>query len=117
MRCAVLVVEDDDHVQRLLRSMLRRHSSSVDVAGDGEKAIELLQAGSFDLVILDIMLPKRNGFQVAQVIHSLQPQPKLIVLSGMTRYFSDRFPEGTVMLQKPFEIDQLETALRGAQTG
>jgi DNA-binding response OmpR family regulator len=108
---AVLVVEDDDTTQKMLRVMLQRHDAAVEAAFDGETAIERLRSGEFDTVILDIMLPKMNGFQVAQVIRALEPRPKLIVLSGLTRYFGDRFPEGTVMLQKPFEIDQLDTAL------
>jgi len=108
---AVLVVEDDDATQQFLRVMLRRHDATVEAVFDGQTAIERLRSGEFDTVILDIMLPKMNGFQVAQVIHALEPPPKLIVLSGVARYFRDRFPEGTVLLQKPFEIDQLEAAL------
>jgi len=113
---AVLVVEDDDAVQQMLQVMLRRHDAAVEAAFDGETAIERLRSGEFDTVILDIMLPKMNGFQVAQVIRALEPQPKLIVLSALTRYFVDRFPEGTVMLQKPFAIDQLDTALTRTST-
>lgn len=109
---SVLVVDDDDTIQNLLRVMLQRHAAAVEVAGDGQTAIELLRSGGFDTVILDIMLPKMNGFQVAEAVRALDPQPKLIVLSALARYFGDRFPEGTVMLQKPFEIDHLDAALR-----
>jgi len=108
---AVLIVEDDHATQEFLRVMLRRHDAAVEAAFDGQTAIERLRCGEFDTVILDLMLPKMNGFQVAQVIHALEPRPKLIVLSALARYFRDRFPEGTVILQKPFEIDQLDTAL------
>jgi DNA-binding response OmpR family regulator len=113
MKSAVLVVEDDDATQQMLRVLLRRHCSSIELASDGEEAIEMLRSGDFGAVILDIMLPKMNGFQVAQAIRDLDPPPKLIVLSGVARYFHDRFPEGTVMLQKPFEVEQLDSALRG----
>ena len=91
---AVLVVEDDDATQQFLRVMLRRHDATVEAVFDGQTAIERLRSGEFDTVILDIMLPKMNGFQVAQVIHALEPRPKLIVLSGVARYFRDRFPGG-----------------------
>lgn len=110
-RCA-LVVEDDEEIQRLLRTMLRRHCSDVESATDGERAIEMLRSGSYDVVVLDLMLPKMNGFQVAHVVESLERPPKLIVLSGIARYFRDRFPAGTTVLQKPFEIDQLDAAMR-----
>ena len=111
---AVLVVEDDDATQELLHVMLRRHDAEVEAAFDGEAAIERLRSGGFDTVILDIMLPKMNGFQVAQVIRALEPRPRLIVLSALAQQFGDRFPEGTVMLQKPCEIEQLATALGAA---
>ena len=109
---AVLVVDDDDVTQVLLRTMLRRHDAAVECAGDGETAVEMLRRSEFDTVILDIMLPRLNGFQVAEVIRALEPRPKLIVLSGLARYFGDRFPEGTVMLQKPLDVDNLNAALR-----
>src|SRR5437870_4265252 len=108
---AVLVVEDDDATQQVLRVMLRRHDAAVEAAFDGQTAIERLQSGEFDTVILDLMLPKMNGFQVAQVIRALEPRPKLIVLSALAQHFGDRFPEGTVVLQKPFEVERLDAAL------
>lgn len=106
---SVLVVEDDGDVQNLLRAILR--DASVSVAGDGRTAIDLLRKRPFDTVILDIMLPSMNGFQVAEVIRGIDPRPKLIVLSALSRYFEDRFPEGTILLQKPFEVDRLQQAL------
>jgi DNA-binding response OmpR family regulator len=112
VKCA-LVVEDDADVQRMLRAMLLRHCSEVETVNDGAEAIDRLRREKYDVVVLDLMLPKMNGFQVAGVIESLQPPPLLIVLSGIARYFHDRFPEGTIVLQKPFEIDQLDAAMRG----
>ncbi|MDQ3280575.1 MAG: response regulator [Acidobacteriota bacterium] len=111
-KCAALIVEDDDSVQRLLHAILRKHCGSVDLAGDGEAAIELLRDGSYDLVLLDLMLPKVNGFAVSDVIQTLERRPKVIVLSAISRYFADRFPEDTLVLQKPFDIDRIEEALR-----
>ncbi len=113
---AVLVVEDDDATQNLLRVLLRRRGAAVQTAGDGERAIELLRIGEFDTVILDLMLPKRNGFEVAGAIFTLERRPKLIVVSSMAHHFTDRFPAGTVMLQKPFDIEQLDAAITNTST-
>jgi len=107
---SVLVVDDDDDTQILLRALLR--DAAVEVAADGQRAIELLRSAEFDTVILDLMLPRMNGFQVAEVVRALEPRPKLIVLSALARYFRDRFPDATVVLEKPFEIDHLQAALR-----
>ncbi len=110
--CAALIVEDEDAVQRLLQVVLRKHCSSVDVAGDGEEAIRLLREGSYELVLLDLMLPKVNGLAVAETIQTLPVRPKVIVLSAVARHFADRFPRDTIVLQKPFELDRLEDAIR-----
>jgi two-component system, NtrC family, response regulator HydG len=116
-KCAALIVEDDESVQRLLQVMLRKHCSSVDLAADGEAAIAMVQAGSYDLVLLDLMLPKVNGLAVSEAIQALPEKPKVIVLSAISRYFADRFPEDTLVLQKPFDINMIEDVLRTLDAG
>lgn len=108
----MLVVEDDQDVQRLLQRLLRDQCESLEVAADGEQALQMLQNASYDVVILDLMLPKVNGFAVADAIQAMKPRPKIVVLSAISRYFADRFPDDCVVLQKPFDIRRLEEALR-----
>jgi CheY-like chemotaxis protein len=115
VHCAVLIVEDDESVMQLLRAILARFCSNVEFARDGEEAITKLQNGSYDIVILDLMLPKVNGFKVAEVMNTLPKRPGVIVLSAISRYFADQFPPGTVVLQKPFEINHIEEAVRALQ--
>jgi DNA-binding response OmpR family regulator len=110
-KCAALVVDDDENVQLLLNSILRKHCSHIARAFDGARAADLLRAEEFEIVILDLMLPKMNGFEVAKVIESLPKQPKLIVLSALARYFDDRFPPDAVILEKPFDSAQLDDAM------
>jgi DNA-binding response OmpR family regulator len=112
-RCALLIVEDDETLQDLIRTILTRHATSIDTASDGEQAIEMLQRNSYDIVILDLMLPKKNGLLVAETVAALANKPRLIVLSGISRYLSDRLPAGALVLQKPFEIDKLAETVRG----
>jgi DNA-binding response OmpR family regulator len=106
-RLAALVVEDDEDVKKILTAILKKHAS-VDVAVDGEEALDRLKDSAYDVVVLDLMLPKVNGLEVARMIGSLEPRPKLIVFSALSRYFADRFPAGTVVLQKPQGINELE---------
>lgn len=115
-KCAALIVEDDASVQKLLLAVARRHCSIVDVAGDGERALELVRARPYDVVLLDLMLPKVNGFVVGDAIRALPSPPKVIVLSAISRYFADRFPAETVVLQKPFDIDRVEGILQALNT-
>jgi DNA-binding response OmpR family regulator len=111
-KCAALIVEDDESVQSLLQVVLRKHCTSVDLAGDGEAAIAMVRSASYDLVLLDLMLPKVNGLAVSEAIQALPTKPKVIVLSAISRYFADRFPEDTLVLQKPFDIDKIEDVIR-----
>lgn len=110
--CRLLIVEDDEDVQRLVQTILRTHCSTIDIAGDGERAVELIETNPYDVVVLDIMLPKKNGFEVAEAIAAMAQPPGLVVLSAIARYFRDRFPAKTFVLQKPFDIKQLEDAVR-----
>ena len=112
---SLLIVEDDESTRELLRVVALRAKFAVDVAGDGDEAIAKLLAKKYDLVTLDLMLPRRNGFEVAAVIYALDPRPRLIVFSALARHFEDRFWEGVVVLQKPFAIPEMESILLGQQ--
>ena len=65
-QAAVLVVDDIEANRDLLGRRLKRHGYTVTVAEDGSQALELMQAQPFDLVLLDIMMPKMNGYQVLE---------------------------------------------------
>jgi DNA-binding response OmpR family regulator len=112
-RCAVLIVEDDEKLQGLIRVLIARDTTAMDIASDGEQAIEMLQSSEYDIIVLDLMLPKKNGLMVAEAMAALPRRPHLIVLSGIARYLGDRLPPGTLVLQKPFEIDKVGEAVRG----
>jgi len=111
-KCAALIVDDDSGTQQLLQVILRRYCGDISQAMDGAEAADLLRDGEFDVVVLDLMLPKMNGFEVAKIIESKPKRPRLIVLSAIARYFDDRFPPDTVILEKPFEIERLDAAMQ-----
>jgi DNA-binding response OmpR family regulator len=64
----ILLVEDDPKVGALLEEGLRGEAFLVDRAYEGEAALEMAEAGAYDLILLDYMLPKKNGVQVAAAI-------------------------------------------------
>ena len=108
----LLIIEDDPDVQALLTAVAARRGVSVDRASDGEEAIRFLESNRYDLVVLDLMLPKVNGFVVAEVVRGLEPRPRLIVFSALSRYFAEQFPEA-VILQKPEDLGRIEDILSG----
>ncbi len=64
----ILVVDDDPQIVRLVRSYLEQDGFSVITAGDGEAALHLLRAERPDLMVLDLMLPKRDGLEVTRIV-------------------------------------------------
>ena len=63
---SILVVDDNEINRDLLSRYLERQGHTVRVAHDGRKALEMIATGAFDLVLLDIMMPELNGYQVLQ---------------------------------------------------
>lgn len=78
----ILVVEDDMDIQELLREFLREAGYAVSVAGDGVEAMEFFGKNRYDLILLDIMLPKIDGFGVCELIRK-QSQVPIIMLTAL----------------------------------
>lgn len=66
----ILLVDDEAPIQRMLEYPLKKDGYDVVIAGDGDEALEKFRAGKFDLVVLDIMLPKRDGLEVCKEIRA-----------------------------------------------
>jgi DNA-binding response OmpR family regulator len=79
----ILLVDDEVAVQKLLTYPLRKEGYDVVPALDGREALERLRDGSFDLVVLDVMLPKLDGFDVCRQIRSRSTVP-IIMLTAKT---------------------------------
>jgi two-component system, OmpR family, response regulator len=82
MSARVLLVEDDDDFSSAVRHVLEREGHVVDTAADGEVGIQLAQSEAYDLVILDIMLPRVNGFKVCAELRSRSLWTPIIMLSA-----------------------------------
>ena len=111
----ILVVEDDKAVASFVKRGLESEQYAVDVAGDGEEALALFEAASFDLIILDLVLPKIDGLDVLKQIRNRRPSPPVLILSGRARV-EDRV-KGLDLgaddyLTKPFSFSELSARVR-----
>lgn len=79
----VLVVEDEKPMAHALELKLSKADFEVVVASDGEEAINCLQNGGFDLILLDIMLPKLDGFGVLEKMKELKINTPVIMSSNL----------------------------------
>ena len=79
----ILIVEDDMDIQELLREFLKEAGYEVMCASDGIEAMDLFAKNKFDLILLDIMLPKIDGFGVCELIRK-QSQVPIIMLTALS---------------------------------
>jgi DNA-binding response OmpR family regulator len=80
----VLVVEDDSSIALGLRINLEAEGYLVELAGDGERALEIVREAAPDLIILDVMLPRMNGLEVLQTVRREGHRMPIIILSART---------------------------------
>ena len=111
----ILLVEDEPNAARILAKGLREEAYAVDVVGDGEGALELAQLNDYDLIILDVMLPQKDGFQVCRDLRAAGSAVPVLMLTARDAV-EDRV-EGLDSgaddyLVKPFEFEELLARVR-----
>lgn len=75
----VLVVDDEKLIVKGIRYSLEQDGMSVEVAYDGRQALEMAQANVYDVILLDVMLPELNGFEVCQTIREFSDVPIIML--------------------------------------
>ena len=70
----ILIVEDDQFLREFYQELLTEEGYNIDVAGDGEVGLQKILSGGFDLVLLDIMLPKKDGLQILSELRLQVPK-------------------------------------------
>lgn len=111
----ILVVEDDRKVAGFIEQGLREEGYAVDVAPDGEQATMLAHVYEYDLVVLDVMLPKKTGLQVAtELRREGRSTPILMLTARDTTEDVVRGLDagGDDYLTKPFKFDELLARVR-----
>ncbi len=111
----ILVVEDDRKVAGFIELGLREEGYAVDVARDGEEASTLAHVNSYDAILLDLMLPKKNGLQVALELRKEGYKTPILMLTA--RDTTDDVVRGLNAgaddyLSKPFKFDELLARVR-----
>jgi DNA-binding response OmpR family regulator len=112
----ILLVEDEDSLAIGLEFNLTEEGYQVTRAADGRQAADLLIRAEFDLIILDIMLPYRNGFELAAQIRNKSPQLPILILTARSG-IKDRL-KGLELgaddyMVKPFHLQELLLRLQG----
>jgi CheY-like chemotaxis protein len=105
----ILVVDDDSAIRTLLMTILRRRGLSVDTAKHGAEAMERLGKCRYALMLLDLMMPVKNGWQVLEYVTAMEEtaRPAVILLTAGTepREFNPDIVSGSI--RKPFDVELL----------
>lgn len=112
----ILIVEDEQHLADGLRFNLEAEGYEAVIAGDGDTALELLIAGKFDAVVLDVMLPTIDGFEVARNMRERADYTPVLMLTarGHAEDVLNGFEAGADdYLPKPFELEIFLARLNG----
>lgn len=113
----ILVVDDEKVVRDFLTRFLKLKSLEVETAESGFAAIKLAEKEKFDLVFLDVRMPKIDGLQTFRRLKKLTPGSKYIMMTGyaVDDLLEQAKNEGAIVsLKKPFDIDELTAVLKTA---
>lgn len=111
----ILVVEDDDVNRSFLDRFLSDHGFMVSSVASGEEGLALLKERAFDLILLDLMLPGKNGGEVAWAVRQRGVQTPIVAISAaMDQWFESDLEDLGVSrtIPKPFDNDELLQTVR-----
>lgn len=112
----ILIIEDDEKIRRILQLELTHEGYRVDTAIDGDDGIDKFNSNKYDLILLDLMLPKLSGEEVCKKIRSMSEIPIIVITA------KDQIKNKIELLDmgaddyitKPFNIDELFARMRVA---
>jgi len=115
---SILVVEDEDIMRESLVDWFSDEDHKVDAASDGEKALEGFSLQDYDVMIVDLKLPGRDGLSVLSEVRVKNPKVKVIIITAYPSVDTavEAMRRGAVdYLAKPFELERLESSITRAR--
>ncbi|THF65543.1 response regulator [Pseudothauera nasutitermitis] len=114
----ILIVDDEQNIVISLEFLMKREGYEVSVASDGEEAVARIRAEQPDLVLLDVMMPKKGGFEVCQEVKSDAALKGVRILMLTAKGRDTEVAKGLAMgadayMTKPFSTKDLVEKVRG----
>jgi CheY-like chemotaxis protein len=117
-QASILVVDDDPEIVTMLNTRLTKRGYKVATAGDGHKAIELAKRDRPDIVLLDVMMPGKSGWEVARALKQdpVTADVKIVMVTAIgekTNEITAPIYGADAHVDKPFEFEKLEKVIAG----
>jgi DNA-binding response OmpR family regulator len=107
----VLVVDDDRALRGLFKDLLGRNGFAVDAAADGRDAFDQITRHEYQVILVDLMMPELNGFELLDRLQRDNPSllTRVIVMTGASHRTAEKVDTSKVfaLIRKPFDIDDL----------
>jgi two-component system response regulator MprA len=105
----ILIVDDDPSIRTLLRLVAERRGLAVDVAADGVEALQFLAERRYDLAIIDLMMPRLNGYELVTSMARFDERPAVVIATAMTDSLIGLLDAAVVhsIIRKPFDIEMI----------
>ena len=115
-KASILVVDDDPEIVTMLNTRLTKRGYKVATAGDGHKAIEIAKREKPDVVLLDVMMPGKSGWEVARALKQdpVTQHVKIVMVSAIgekTNEITAPIYGADAHVDKPFEFEKLEKVI------
>ena len=112
-RHRALVVEDDPAIRRLVEKLLTRRKVEIETVTDGNAAIDRLRTNRYSILILDLMVPGLNGFEIIEVVKREGIRVPVAVVSAVSQQALTKLDLDVVKLviSKPFDVDEFTNAV------
>jgi DNA-binding response OmpR family regulator len=115
---SILVVDDDPQIVAMLTTRLGKRGYKIATASDGVKALELAKREPPDLVLLDVMMPGKSGWEVARALRQdpVTQHVKIVMVTAIgekTNEITAPIYGADAHVDKPFEFDKLEKVIAG----
>jgi DNA-binding response OmpR family regulator len=113
----ILLADDNPQILGMLSARLEKRGYTILTAGDGEEALELARSKAPALVVLDVMMPKKNGWEVARALKQDETTAKIkvVVLTAIGESINEMTSPlygADAYLDKPFDFGELERTIR-----
>ncbi len=113
----VLIVDDEDEIRHLLVEILSQPGWQIDLARDGQEAVDLVHAHDYHVVISDLLMPHIDGMDLLQRIHQIRPKTRVILITGVgkTDWVKQALRLGAYdYVEKPFDLSEFRQVVESA---